>query len=229
MKFILFVFFMVTPSISFAQNSLCPDRLERRGSIQVQQVTSNQNGRCYLSINNFKLIGMVYRSYLFSSDGDFMVFNSFGDGPQSQDTGAREFFLFPRPLAQPSFSWNDDTRRLEVTSVSGSKFYFDYENAQISSFDHGQVRLDPEITKLNHGGVEVSKYQGLMLDAGFTLGNAPSDTATAFSILTDKRGATCKVKNAEVFKYSNSGDVTCKYSDKGLSHFLKARCPQLRF
>ncbi len=228
MKIIWSFLLLAIPMSSFAQEPTCPEKVERRGSIQLQQIPSGNNTSCYISVHNFKQGGLIYRDYSFSSDGNFMVFNSFGNGPDDVDTGAREFFLFPRPAANPSYNWNDDARRLEVIDSSGSKFSFDYEDAQIVSIDKATVKVAPEVVKTNRGGVEISKFKGLILDAGFAIGKAPSQVTTASSTFTDEVGATCKVKNSDVFKYTSDGDVSFKFSDKGLVAFLKVKCPKLK-
>ncbi|MDG0816569.1 hypothetical protein [Bdellovibrio svalbardensis] len=228
-SFLLLSLSVSVPMSSFAEQQQCPDRVERRGSIQVQQIASSNNANCFVSVHNFKEGGLIYRDYLFASDGNFMVFNSFGKGPESEFTGAREFFFFPRPATQPSFNWNDETRRLEVTDVSGSKFFFDYEDAQITGIDKATVKVAHEVINTNKGGVDISKFKGLMLDAGFTLGRAPTQSAAGSSTFTDEAGLTCKVKNGDLFKYSADGDVAFRYSDKGLMAFLKTKCPKLKF
>lgn len=206
----------------------CPDKVERRGSIQLQQTPSGDNNGCFISVHNFKADDLLYRDYLLSSDGNLMVFNSFGNGPENEFTGAREFYMFPRPNKTMTYNWNDDARRLEVVDVTGGTVYFDYEDAQISGMTKAAVKVAPDVVPANNGGVEISKFQGLILDAGFTKGHAPTGVAAATSVFTDQSGQTCKVKNGDVFKYTSEGDVNFKYSDKGLMAFLKTKCPKLK-
>lgn len=223
------LFSFVGISSAFAQqNSVCQDRVERGGSIQLQMRPSS-GGDCFLSVRNYKTSGMVYRDYLFSASGNFLVFNSFGDGSISDSTGAREFYIFPRRHAIPQYKWNTETRRLEVTSASGSVFYFDYENSDVVAISNGNVKVASTVTPANRGGVEISNYKGLILDVGFTMGKAPSENQSAMSTFTDENGKTCKVRNGEVFKVTSTGDVNPRYTDKGLAAFLKNRCPQLKF
>ncbi|WP_374030184.1 hypothetical protein [Bdellovibrio bacteriovorus] len=92
----------------------------------------SSNGDCYLSLHNFKQGGLVYRDYLFTKDS-LMVFNSFGDGPISQSTGAREYYFFPRKNVIPQFSWNSSDRRLEVTATDGNVVFFDYETTAMTA------------------------------------------------------------------------------------------------
>ncbi|KHD88815.1 MAG: hypothetical protein OM95_06730 [Bdellovibrio sp. ArHS] len=230
MKAKLCLFFLtgiLFPS-AFAAPPVCKDVVERGGSIQIQMGTFS-SGECFLSVRNCKSSGLIYRDYMFTQDSNFMVFNSFGQGPNSEDTGAREFYLFPRKDVIPQYKWNPESRQLEVFSVSGNVFYFDYETADVVSITEATVKVASDISRTNRGGVEITHYKGLLLDAGFTKGKAPTEVLSASSLLTDEKGNTCKIKNSEVFAKTSEGDVYFKYSDKNLANFLKNRCPQLTF
>jgi hypothetical protein len=209
-----------------ADATTCPNKVERRGSIQVQQDLSSNN-ICFVSVGNFKTEGGIYRNYLFSSDGELMVFNSYGWGNDSDDTAAREFFFFPRKT-DLAFNWNEQSRQLEVTSSTGDQFFFGYEDAELVGMTRGQVQIAPDVSKTNKGGVEILKYQGLLMDGGFKIGSAPTSSRTSNSVFRDSVGTTCTVKNNVLFTYASGGDVFFKYSDKDLSVFLKRACPKLK-
>lgn len=226
------IFFLLSiaclnPPQAAVGGSTCPHIVESRGSVQVHMIQLREGTVCYVSVHNRKAEYQTYRDYLFTSDGELMIFNSLGYGPDSSATGAREFFMFPRVFENPSFEWNDQARRLIVTTVSGNKAYFDYEDAEIIEMTGARVERASEIRSDNNGGVEIKNYQGLLLDGGFKLGAAPTGVANAFSQLTDKRGKVCRLQNKELFKYPGDGDVIFKFSDAGLRTFLKGRCPQL--
>lgn len=216
-------------AMAFESQAVCQDVVERRGSIQVQMISSSDGDNCYVSVHNRKAQGLVYRDYLFTADGELMVFNSLGYGDESSTTGAREFFLFPRVNPVPTFEWNDETRRLTVTTVNGNKASFDYEDAELVEMTGAEIKRAAQIRPDNRGGVEINKYQGLKLDSGFKLGSAPTAVSGNSSVFTDKNGKTCSVKNYELFKYTSDGDVRFKFSDSGLKTFLKSRCSSLTF
>lgn len=227
----MFVGMWTLSSSALANESeaFCQDRVERRGSIQVQQIASRNNTICYVSVRNFKATGLFYRDYMFTSDGELMVFNSLGPGSESETTGAREFFMFPRVSSIPTFEWNDENRRLIITTVNGNRASFDYEDAELVEMSGATIKRSAEIRPDNKGGVEILNYQGLLLDVGFKLGSAPSQNSRALSKLIDINGKTCQIQNDEIFKYSEDQDVYLRYSDQGLKTFLKKRCPQLLF
>ncbi|UXR63499.1 hypothetical protein EZJ49_10475 [Bdellovibrio bacteriovorus] len=210
------------------QTAVCQETVERRGSIQMQMIPAS-DGNCFVSVHNRKAQGLLYRDYLFTADGELMIFNSFGPGDESQTTGAREFFMFPRVQSTPTYEWNDETRRLTVTTVNGNRASFDYEDAELVEMTGATIKRASSIVPGNRGGIEILNYQGLLLDGGFKMGSAPTGNSRANSIFTDRTGKTCKVQNYELFKYTSDGDVIFKHSDKGLQSLLKSRCPQLNF
>nr|BFD63045.1 hypothetical protein BdHM001_17260 [Bdellovibrio sp. HM001] len=211
------------------QAAVCQDAVERRGSIQMQMIPSADGNNCFISVHNRKAQGLLYRDYLFTADGELMIFNSFGPGDESQTTGAREFFMFPRVQVTPTYEWNDETRRLIITTVNGNKAYFDYEDAELVGMSGATIRRATDIHPSNRGGIEILNYQGLLLDGGFKMGSAPTGNSRAYSTFTDRNGKTCRLQNYELFKYTSDGDVIFKHSDKGLQSLLKSRCPQLTF
>lgn len=215
-----------TNSASAADMTTCPDKVERRGSIQIQQYLT-RNNVCFFSVGNHKTLGGIYRNYLFTSDGEFMIFNSYGWGDDSSSTGAREYFFFPR-TSSIAYNWNDESRQLEVSSASGDKFFFDYDEAQLVSMDKGQVRIAEEVRKDNKGGVEILSYQGLLMDGGFKIGSAPTSNRNGASVFKDATGGTCTLKNSSIFKYESDGNSFIKFNDAELTAYLKKTCSRLK-
>ncbi len=209
-----------------AEPGTCPDILEKRGSIQLQQMMTN-DGFCFLSVGNFKSSGLVYRNYLFTSDGNLMIFNSFGWGDDSGSTGARDFYMFPRPLAKATYQWNDEARHLEVTDVTGGKSHFSYETAELIHMEKGQVTVDPKVHPDNKGGVEIRNYRGLLLDIGWAVGRSPTQNPSGWATFKDHKGQSCRVRNRDVFRYGSDGDVFFKYSDNDLARYLARVCPKI--
>ncbi|WP_413581499.1 hypothetical protein [Bdellovibrio sp. HCB288] len=218
----------VFASNHFQDSQTCPDLVERGGSIQVQ-VRPTDKGNCFLSVGNYKLNTMFYRNYLFAADGNLMVFNSFGSGPISETTGAREFYFFPRRSKYPTFTWNEEQRQLVVTSTTGDEYYFDYETAELKGSNKAVTQVAAEISKTNGGGVEIKKYKGLVFDAGFKMGAAPTSNPRAKGTFTDETGRTCAISIGDIFSYTEDMDPYVKYTDKNLAKFLKSKCSKLKF
>ncbi|WP_413293998.1 hypothetical protein ACLSU7_02590 [Bdellovibrio sp. HCB185ZH] len=219
------------PSFASTQaldNPVCPDRVERGGSIQVQ-MRPTSNGDCFVSISNYKIDNMFYRGYIFAADGNLMVFNSFGAGPVSETTGAREFYTFPRRQKYPTFLWDQEQGNLKVTSTTGDEYYFDLESAQLKGHSKAEVQVAPEISKNNAGGVEIKNYKGLILDAGFKMGSAPTSNPRNKIKFTDEVGKSCELIVGDIFSYREDGDPYVKFSDKNLKNFLKKKCSKLKF
>ncbi|WII73064.1 hypothetical protein QJS83_04150 [Bdellovibrio sp. 22V] len=206
----------------------CPDIYERREGTKIQQIWSDASYSCFFTVTpQDAYVDLEYRDHLFASNGLFMVFNSFGPGDESKTTGAREFFMFPRPNDRYSYKWNDEANELEVVHVTGDTFVFDIKKARLKSVTRANVTVADYVVPSNRGGIEISNYQGILLDSGFTLGRSPTSNANAYSTFKDFNGKTCRMKNSELFKYTSDGEIIFKYSDKSLKALLNSRCPQL--
>jgi len=184
---------------------------------QRQQVTSG----CFLSIHPYDLV-MVYRDYLLTSDGEFMVFNSYGEAEGPTMTGARVFYFFPR--TQTPDIQATATQVLVKTANPAVTLQIDRKTFAMKGVTNGKVTEDKNVLRTNAGGIELSKMSVLWLDSGFHLGSDPTADETALSTFHDSKNQTCTVKNAELFNYSSSGDVAFKFDDTELSKFLKSRC-----
>ncbi|MFC1679979.1 hypothetical protein ACFL2T_07205 [Elusimicrobiota bacterium] len=185
-----------------------------------------RSGLCFVSIGPVDTAGLIYRNYGIFSDGMLMVFNSFGDGSDtSKYTGAREFYFFPR-AGIPELSIDPGAPSVESTLADGGRLEFDPADAQVRAADRGSVLVAPTVDRGNSGGVEFPAYSGLMLDAGFRMGELPSGRPEAGSTFRDANGRTCTVKNKEVFAYAQ-GERQFRFDDAGLKAFLKGRCPLL--
>jgi hypothetical protein len=183
-------------------------------------------GKCYVAIDPIDTTGMVYRGVTFFGDGLMMVFSSYGEGGTNTTmTSAREFFFFPRTGA-PALEMDEAAGTVSVVMADGGRVHIEPSTAQIKSFARGSVTVSPRIDPAERGGVEVTAYTGLMLDAGFRKGESPSGRANAESTFRDALGRTCTVKNSELFAYAN-GEHELKYTDAQLSGWLKTRCPKL--
>ena len=183
------------------------------------------SGKCYVSISSMLVTDLIYRSYGFFSDGMLMVFNSYGDGEDSNPnlTSAREFYFFPRRGAM-SLEMDEAAGTISVLMADGGRATINPASSQIAAFDRGSVTVSPRIDPADRGGVEITSYAGLVLDAGFRMGESPSGRPNADSTFRDAQGHLCTVKNNEVFAYAN-GEHELKFNDAQLKAWLKTRCP----
>lgn len=217
-------------NISNAAEIDCPYFVERVDGTQIQQLWSASSNSCFFSISpRDAYVDLIYRDYMLTSDGLFMVFNSYGEGDESRTTAAREFYTFPRLNYEKGFThrWDREKDELIVTSVTGDRFVFEVKKAHLKSIERARVVVADYVEPKNRGGVEIYNFQGLLLDGGFAMGRAPTSSASGSSVFTDKNGKTCKVTNREVFKYTSTGDIIFKFDDPSLKKFLQTRCPSL--
>ena len=182
--------------------------------------------RCFVSAQSNAVNGLVYRSYGFYSNGLLMVFSSYGDGDDlSTLTSAREFYFFPR-LRHPGVEKDAAAKTLTVIMSDGGRFTFDTAKGELASVDRGDVSVAPRVDPADRGGVEFPRYNGLVLDVGFRMGESPAGRRNGDSTFRSAHGQTCTVKNSELFAYAD-GDHRFKFDDAALKVFLRGRCPNL--
>ncbi|MBI4061591.1 MAG: hypothetical protein HY403_09190 [Elusimicrobia bacterium] len=185
------------------------------------------SGKCFVSIGPMSTNGLVYRAYGFFDDGLLLVFSSYGAGEDSDPdtTSAREFYFFPRTGAL-ELSMDEAAGTVSVRLSDGGRAHIDPATAQIKALERGSVVVSPRVDPAERGGVEITSYAGLVLDAGFRMGESPSGRPDARSTFRDAHGHLCTVVNRELFVYEG-GEHELKFTDPELSAWLKTRCPAL--
>lgn len=183
-------------------------------------------GKCFISIHPMNAPDLVYRDYTFYSTGLLMAFSSYGPGEDvSRLTSAREFYFFPR-RQPPQLHMDEAAGTVSVTGVDGRRFVFDPATAQLAALD-GDLTVSPVVDPAVRGGVEIARYAGLVLDAGYRQGGQPSGRRNGDSTFRAPQGQTCTVRNDEVFSYAADGEFEFKFDDAALKAFLLTRCPNI--
>ena len=224
------LFFSVLLSVStlWADNRTCTRQIVAYDNIQVGRDYWTGSQTCFLSVHPRNgYTNLLYRDYLMTNHGLFMVFNSYGPGETSKTTGAREFYFFPRQEEKTLEAIYDEGRQEVTVKVTDDLFFvFDSKTAQIKGLSKGSVSVDPDVNKNNAGGVEIKSFDGLWLDVGFSMGHSPSERAKFKSTFTDNFGRTCGVVNKNIFDYADD-DVRFKWNDQDLKKYLAGVCSNL--
>lgn len=181
---------------------------------------------CFVSIDPTETPGLVYRSYVFFDSGLLMVFSSYGEGEGPGMSSAREFFFFPRRGA-PELKMDSNAQTISVRMGDGGYVDIDPASAQIRGLERGLVKVSPNIDPAERGGVEIPRYAGLVLDAGFRMGESPSGLPDGAATFRSAWGETCTVKNRDVFNYTADGGHVFKFTDAQLYEWLRTACPGL--
>ncbi len=217
--------------VSSAFGEPCPEIKGRTGNSLYHQLTMKE--KCSFSLYPHSVIipDMIYRSYTFSDDGMIMIFNSLGYGPDSEDTGARTYFIFPRVK---KFKFRAQKAQLDFRN--GIIWNFDATIARIKNATKLIIEEDHDVNHGNAGGVDIKVTRGILLDAGWSFGSPSHMKPELKSIFSDSKQLKCEVLNADIFKYTyvESGgemvvdDALFKFKEESdLAVFLKQNCPLL--
>lgn len=225
MKWLILLSAALGASQAFAD---CTDKYEIYDNTQIQ--ISPGTDACYFTVTPRNVPNLVYRDFLFDTNGDFMIFNSFGQGPESTTTAAREFYFFPRPNKEFAYQYDANKHQLNITLPSGKIASFDTNKSILLSISGTQLKQDYNVTPSNRGGIEVVADDGLLLDIGFKVGQSPSQNPASKATFRDAEGHACQVENAVLFTYTADQDVILKAkTDDEVRSLLKSFCPNLKF
>ncbi|WP_127716953.1 hypothetical protein [Halobacteriovorax sp. HLS] len=218
----IFIFLLLFPLSSLA-SSICDSHVEFFENMRIQTGSFKSN-ECYISISPRKTYEMKYRNFLLTSSGRFLVFNSYGQGPSNEFSGAREFNFFPRAT---QLTYEVSEREVVVTLVNGDKLVFDKEIALPISLTNAIISVDEDIIRGNAGGVEILNYQRVLIDFGFQMGMSPTWYLKRKATVIDEFNAKCSITNSEIL-YKKNSDVYWQYdTDRLLFSYLNKRCPLL--
>ena len=203
MKYILslLILFALPVSADETPTPACSPILEKYGNVQLHRLMSRND--CWLSINPVQTDEpMKYRSFLISSNGLLMVFNSFGEGPEHETTGAREFFFLPRKNQIIDFQVDEKKKILTLKITNDQMLSFSLDTAQILSLSDAVVIVDKKIIPANKGGVSIKNNKaGVFLDCGFQRGSSPTQDPYSACSFIDPQNKTCAIMNHRLFNY----------------------------
>jgi hypothetical protein len=212
--------------VSAEVNATCLERREKVADSSVEMHALNTE-TCWLLLGPDLVPDMVYRSYLFDNSGFMMIFNSYGEGPESTTTGAREMYIFPRGGVL-DYRITDS----EVTAVlpSGIELTYDAKAFRWSGTKGAKVKEKSQIKVGDQGGIEISIQSGLILDFGFRLGNSPTGDPARKANFVDSIGNRCTVVNRDVLEWDKNGEPYLRFkSDEAVYDFVRLHCPNLKF
>jgi hypothetical protein len=221
MKTILFSLFILLFSheIYAAQN--CEETYEHSGAMYYRR-HGYDDGTCYINAKNNNE-NIVYRTFYFSNDGLFMVFNSFGAGDDTANmTGAHVYYFFPRGN---EISYDAPAGKIQ-TATAGLTFLYNNTAGRLLGTSRGQIKEDAEISTANQGGIEIQSMDTLYLDSGFKMGSDPRDRF-ANSVFHDANGNLCNVWNKDIYNYVGD-EISFKFSDTELKAYLLRTCKNLK-
>ncbi|MBC7742633.1 MAG: hypothetical protein H7061_10575 [Bdellovibrionaceae bacterium] len=207
-------------------SSKCDHVLTGSDNIQVNRQWDTATRNCFISLTPRNIENLKYRDYYFSNEGEFMVFNSYGNGPDSSMTGSRDFFIVPVVNEYPDFTieTNGD---VTIKMVSGHQFRVSGKDFSIVSVTPGTFSEKP-VSPSNQGGVEISLQTGFWIDGGFRKGGTRFGNPKSRSVIhSGKSAATCSVVNSQVLAYDSTGNYNFKLGDKDWTAFLAKQCPQI--
>ncbi len=213
-------------SLDLQQTSnVCKEDYKVIGNTTQIQMGNFDADSCFISIDPFNNLDMIYRSYILVTDSTLMIFNSYGNGPLSTSTGARELLFFPR---RQSLNYQIDGQNLNI-EMNGMNLVMNTANTQFLKMDGVEFEEAPKVSRDNQGGIKILSTNRLYLDLGFKLGSAPRAEQNRKVQFHDAHDWTCELTNNEIFDYSKDAqNPIFKFaSDSDLSQFLKVRCPQL--
>lgn len=219
-KLIVIVAF-VLPFFSALAEEICQREDKFIQGVRLTRGTYPSTKRCFISIGQRNPKDLFYRDFSFSSDGQLMIFSSYGDGPVSKTTGAKEYHFFPR-IQNPTYEFLE--KSVVITMSNGDKVTFDLLDASPLSIERGTFTFNEDIKIGDKGGFEINQYDGLVLNSGFTMGMNPTWNLSRSSTFIFPNAERCTLSNKEIF-VKKSNEIFWRHSsDKELMSFLDKRC-----
>ena len=225
---------LAAPSAPASGPDWCPNKVLERGQLRVTSHWHRRLDKCSVRVSPRDVLAPS-RSLTYGSDGRIMAFDMYlpadarGQpiGPEHPDyearsgfthvSAARVFWLFPR---ERSLQVRVDRDALTVRLPSGAQVLYSAEEGRVITATGLAVEEKP-VARGNEGGVELSSFTGLLLDAGYQVGSDPTTRAEDTSAFVDRRGSRCEVKNARLFRYVKGEPFLRFDTDPALLSFLQ--------
>lgn len=194
-------FFLVTlflPTLVFAlEGENCPAEQVLWGPWVFNRQYSMADG-CLVQVTPLEKPALVYREYVFDENGRWLVFDSI-DGPYETATAQQNFFLFPAVLP-PRFERRGE--QMVVIMANGGEVFFSATSRFVDSTGAGLViSEDPQVDLTSGGHLRIEKYDAILLDTGWKIGDRAYRDPQASSRLLKTGSAPCSIVNADLFAY----------------------------
>jgi hypothetical protein len=206
----------------------CAELTATYGVLDVARLWSESAQKCWVTLSPNNYQNLKYRQFIFSSEGMMMVFNSFGQGANSQYTGAREYYFFPRTKPEVLLNVVESKKSLSITLPNKKSVHFKFDKAEFDSLDSARTKVASEIDVNNRGGFEILSYDGVYMDCGFQLGQSPVSSPYRFCHFFDAKRQICRVQNQQIFTYLENNDVVLQ-SDREVKQFVQRTCPEFEW
>lgn len=194
-----FLFFLFQATFAFAlPGDNCPSEQQLFGKLAFNRQFTVADG-CLVQVTPIDKNGLVYREYVFDESGRLMVFNSV-DGPYETATSQKSLFLLP--VAAPPFM-RIEGDRMVVTAANGSRFFFARDSAFVQGSSEDLEIAESQKVDLSSGGNFEVKSSGILLDAGWAIGDRSYRNELADSRFLKAGHDSCVVKNSEIFAFKD--------------------------
>jgi hypothetical protein len=210
---------LLSSLLAFAHAKDCPTQVDRYGDNN-----KFQNMFCRVMINADHTNDISNRNFTFTDEGMIQVFSNFPGTTNSNSTGARVYYLFPKRVEKGISSY--DSSHLSFTHPSGAELNFD-KSGRVSSPDL-KMTVSKDINSQNKSGVEIQSYsKGIVIDLGYRMGNTPVLNKNASVTITDKNQKKCSMVNSDINKINKDDYEFIYKTNADLYKFLSKKCPGL--
>lgn len=224
---LLIIFLSAQSATAEFTRAKCQDVLTGNDVIQVSRNWNATTRLCYISVHPRDVVDLKYRDYYFDNTGFFMVFNSYGAGDESKTAGARGFYVLPKILEYPDYSFEPNNDVI-VKMVSGHEFRISGKDFSVVSLSDGTFSEKP-LSPKNEGGIEIALKKGYWLDSGFRLGGLRlQNPNNKTKVQSANSTGSCSLVNKYFLNYSQDGDFVLKYTGPTLTEALQKKCPQIK-
>lgn len=230
------LFALAGSTASTARPEWCPNRAWERDHLRLSSHWHPHLEKCSVSVGRRDSEAPA-RAFTFSGDGRLMVFDTYEPEDDSgrtllegdpdyerfntfdRVTAARVFWLFPRVS---ELEVQIARHSVVVGLTNGGRLVFDTLTGRIAQGEGVALEQAKHVERGQAGGVELSGFDGLVLDAGYRLGGDPTSLRARSSVVYDAHGGACDLPNRIAFRYGPKGEPTLRFgTDADLLRYLR--------
>ncbi len=182
---------------------------------------AGKNSECLISVADRSSPSMKYQRLMWSTDGEFMAFYSFGQGSQKENTGAQSYYFLPQ---RNSLKLDlVGTSAIVVTTPSGVQMSY---NTATRSFDYIEgvdFRHNYDFDKNQPDWIHFNSANSPTFDLGFKMGSSPKEDMFG-KVKFMMAGYECRSINLHVFSYGGEEPTLRIQSQSDIDTFLEQSC-----
>ncbi|MCB0351215.1 MAG: hypothetical protein KDD38_08535 [Bdellovibrionales bacterium] len=200
----------------------CEDNIIRVNEYRIQTMQSRRGEQeCFIYLSQSNSVDDMYKRLIWNSNGEFVVFYSFGKGSANTQTGAKNYYFLPQSQSLKLEIIGADV--IQVTTANGVEMRFNTVSGVFEDISGVQFTQNINFNRSSPNWIQLIGSQSFIFESEFKIGSSPKEYQFG-QVNMIKSGYTCNANNQNLFSYSSEEPSLKIKTQEQLNALVQQRC-----